>query len=190
MKPYFFLIYLLTCTTGFIDGKTYYLELNSTEYGIYGYLGSKNKFDITLDEEESLSETIIQVKSTNTNIENSEVFTYTYPNKKNIAVTTNYPLYLLLVNPTIDEVLKGNEIQVIAKTTECSFYPSPTPTTSKVAKSGKSLSTSTFWDNLNATATISYNQNVKKYTLSFNLPVFAPQSGAYIFSGYTAYIQK
>ena len=186
MKPYIFLIYLLTCITNFTHCKTYYLALDSTQYVNYGYLGG-NTFEIKLDEGESLTETIIQVKSTSISVVDSQVFTYSYPEKKETK-TAYYPLYVQLFNPSPDDLVKQNEIQVIATTTSSFFYPLSLPTNTQVKNKEKNETTPNFWLGLYATCKISNNQN--QYTLSFTFPQIRAQTGASIYSGYTAFIQK
>lgn len=180
MKPYIFLIYLLTCINCFCDSTTYTLVLPSGGFTLYyGYVGG-DKISISLKPKQKLDEIIIQLAEQSTN-DPSTVFYYS-----DGSTYGHYPLYLQLVEiPTVQQISSGEAIKIIATTTKTNLIPSSTATTTPPSNATSKSTKATFWNEFNATCTISYNQN--QYTLSFNLPSIYVGNNTSQYSSYTVF---
>ena len=181
MKPYIFLIYLLTCINCFCDSTTYTLVLPSDGFYLYyGYVGGKELSSIQLPKNKKLEDISIQLTEQSTN-NPSTVFYYS-----DASTYGSYPLYLQLVqSPTDKQISSGEGIKVIATTTKTNLIPSSTATTTPPSNATSKSTTAIFWNEFKATCTISHNQN--QYTLSFNLPLIYVGNNISQYSSYTIF---
>jgi hypothetical protein len=181
MKPYIFLIYLLTCINCFCDSTTYTLVLPSGGFTLsYGYVGGSTLSQINLKENQQLKDISIQLTAQSPN-NPSQVFYY-----QDASTYGFNPLYLQLVqSPTDKQISSGEAIKVIATTTKTNLIPSSTATTTPPSNATSKSTKATFWNEFDATCTISYNQN--QYTLSFNLPSIYVGNNTSQYSSYTVF---
>lgn|GEM_PF-3530071 len=183
MKPYIFLIYLLTCITGFCDSTTYTLVLPSGGFNLYyGYVGGQKLSSIQLPKNNKLEDICIQLSAESPN-NPSQVFYYQDPSTYGFN-----PLYLQLVqSPTNQQISSGEAIKVIATTTKTKLIPSSTATTTPPSNATSKSTKATFWNEFDATCTISYDKDKKQYTLSFNLPSIYVGNNITQYSSYTVF---
>lgn len=184
MKPYIFLIYLLTCINCFCDSTTYTLVLPSGGFNLYyGYVGGQKLSSIQLPKNNKLEDICIQLSAESPD-NPSTVFYYLDAS----SIYGFYPLYLQLVqSPTDKQISSGEGIKVIATTTKTNLIPSSTATTTPPSTATSKSTTAIFWNEFKATCTISYDKDKKQYTLSFNLPSIYVGNNITQYSSYTVF---